>query len=53
MAVLRLMKSERDRAAYSSAIAVFRNLHVKNGATLVCSASFFTVNRQGVKLITF
>ncbi|STD24010.1 Uncharacterised protein [Enterobacter asburiae] len=53
MAVLRLMKRERDKAAYSSAIAVFRNLHVQNGATLVCSASFFTVNRQGVKLITF
>ena len=53
MAVLRLMKRERDRAAYSSAIAVFRNLHVQNGATLVCSASFFTVNRQSVKLITF
>ncbi len=30
-----------------------RILQVINGATLVCSASFFTVNEQGVKLITF
>ncbi|SAY92684.1 conserved protein of unknown function [Citrobacter amalonaticus] len=32
---------------------VLQNLREAIGATLVCSASFFTVNEQGVKLITF
>jgi hypothetical protein len=39
--------------AIAVATTVVRNLHAVNGATLVCSASFFTVNEQGVRLITF
>ncbi|VVT44578.1 hypothetical protein UYSO10_0156 [Kosakonia radicincitans] len=36
-----------------AARAVIKNLQSVFDATLVCSASFFTVNEQGVKLITF